>query len=164
MKKLIVMTCLLLLSTNSFAKMGGDSCAPLFEDLITAKESIVFAPATNFRMQMIEPTTRDLELYDGGSKKEVKVGDYVSITFKEPIISDMPTTTGSIDGYMLGSRKMIDPKTGEAKLYYFVMNPTFTADGRTTMHAILAFPLENVEPFESQVRRDLGYKYRDNYN
>lgn len=160
--KTLILSLSLLLTYQSFA--AENLCAPLFEDLITAKESIIFSYATNIRMQLIENTTRELELYDGGDKKEVKVGDMVSLSFIEPILSDMPTTTGSVTGYMLGSRKMIDPKTGEAKLYYFVMDPSFEMKDSGPMQVILAFTKDNIEPFKSTIRRDLGFKYKDNYN
>ncbi|MES2768725.1 MAG: hypothetical protein V4596_06215 [Bdellovibrionota bacterium] len=159
-----ILILILALSSQSYAD-GSKSCASLFqEDLIMAKESQVFAFATNYRMEDIEPNLHKLELYEGGSKKEVHVGDFVSITFKESIVADMPTTTGSVEGYMLGTRKMIDPESGEAQLYYFILNPKFNKGGIKSADAIFAFTLENVEPFDSKVRKDMNYRSRSKIN
>ncbi len=159
-----ILILILALSSQSYAD-GSKSCASLFqEDLMIAKESQVFAFATNYRMKDIDPNLHKLELYEGGSKKDVHVGDFVSITFKESIVADMPTTTGSVEGYMLGTKKMIDPESGEAKLYYFILNPQFNKGRTKFTDAILAFDLENVEPFESRVRKDMNYTAGNSLN
>lgn len=157
MKALILISSLFL-STSVFASSGAPSCTSLFEHHEVATESQVFTMSTSSRLKAIEPTTRDLELYDGGDKREVKIGDFVYIEFIEPIAKDHPTTTASIEGYVLGSRKLIDPSTGELKTYYFVMDAEQSNSGH---HAILGFKLENVDPFQSEVRRDLSYRDRD---
>jgi len=155
MKALILISSLLL-SSSVFANSGAPACSSLFQEVAT--ESVVFTISTSSRLKAIEPTIRGLELYDGGEKREIKIGDFVYIEFIEPIAKDNPTTTGSIEGYILGSRQLIDPSTGEAKTYYFVMDSEQLDSG---LHAIVGFKLENVEPFQSEVRRDLSYRDRD---